>query len=47
MEKTMRAAIYARVSTTGQGQSPEMQVEAVKKPQLRVGWYIEVLFFGC
>lgn len=34
----MRAAIYARVSTTGQGQSPEMQVRELREYCERRGW---------
>ncbi len=36
----MRAAIYARVSTTGQGQSPEMQVRELREYCERRGWEI-------
>jgi DNA invertase Pin-like site-specific DNA recombinase len=36
----MRAAIYARVSTTGQGQSPEMQVRELREYCGRRGWQI-------
>jgi len=36
----MRAAIYARVSTTGQGQSPEMQVRELREYSERRGWQI-------
>src|SRR5580700_6356057 len=36
----MRAAIYARVSTTGQGQSPEMQVRELLEYCERRGWQI-------
>src|SRR6202162_67281 len=36
----MRTAIYARVSTTGQGQSPEMQVRELRKYCERRGWQI-------
>src|SRR5580704_9318404 len=36
----MRAAIYARVSTTGQGQSPEMQVRELREYCERRGWQI-------
>jgi DNA invertase Pin-like site-specific DNA recombinase len=36
----MRAAIYARVSTTGQGQSPEMQVRELREYCERRGWHI-------
>lgn len=36
----MRAAIYARVSTTGQGQSPEMQVRELHEYCQRRGWHI-------
>ena len=36
----MRAAIYARVSTTGQGQSPEMQVRELREYCARRGWQI-------
>lgn len=40
LEQTMRAAIYARVSTTGQGQSPEMQVRELREYCERRGWQI-------
>src|SRR5277367_44902 len=36
----MRAAIYARVSTIGQGQSPEMQVRELREYCERRGWEI-------
>ena len=36
----MRAALYARVSTTGQGQSPEMQVRELREYCERRGWQI-------
>jgi len=36
----MRAAIYARVSTSGQGQSPEMQVRELREYCERRGWKI-------
>jgi DNA invertase Pin-like site-specific DNA recombinase len=36
----MKAAIYARVSTTGQGQSPEMQVRELREYCERRGWAI-------
>jgi DNA invertase Pin-like site-specific DNA recombinase len=36
----MRAAIYARVSTTGQGQSPEMQIRELREFCGRRGWQI-------
>jgi DNA invertase Pin-like site-specific DNA recombinase len=36
----MRAAIYARVSTTGNGQSPEMQVREFSEHCERRGWAI-------
>jgi DNA invertase Pin-like site-specific DNA recombinase len=36
----MKAAIYARVSTTGQGQSPEMQVRELHEYCERRGWQI-------
>jgi DNA invertase Pin-like site-specific DNA recombinase len=36
----MKAAIYARVSTTGQGQSPEMQVRELREYCERRGWEI-------
>jgi DNA invertase Pin-like site-specific DNA recombinase len=36
----MRTAIYARVSTTGQGQSPEMQVRELGEYCGRRGWQI-------
>lgn len=34
----MRAAIYARVSTTGNGQSPEMQLRELREYIARRGW---------
>ncbi|MGH9734344.1 MAG: recombinase family protein [Candidatus Acidiferrales bacterium] len=34
----MRAAIYARVSTTGSGQSPEMQLRELREYIARRGW---------
>lgn len=34
----MRAAVYARVSTTGNGQNPEMQLREVREYILRRGW---------
>src|SRR5437667_25753 len=34
----MRAAIYARVSTVGHGQSPEMQLNEVREYCQRRGW---------
>jgi DNA invertase Pin-like site-specific DNA recombinase len=37
----MKAAIYARVSTTGQGQSPEMQVRELREYCERRSWQIE------
>jgi DNA invertase Pin-like site-specific DNA recombinase len=36
----MRTAIYARVSTTGHGQSPEMQVREIREYCERRGWQI-------
>jgi DNA invertase Pin-like site-specific DNA recombinase len=36
----MRTAIYARVSTTGQGQSPEMQVRELREYCERRSWQI-------
>jgi DNA invertase Pin-like site-specific DNA recombinase len=36
----MRAAIYARVSTIGHGQSPEMQLNELREQCLRRGWQI-------
>jgi DNA invertase Pin-like site-specific DNA recombinase len=36
----MKAAIYARVSTTGQGQSPQMQVRELREYCERRGWEI-------
>jgi DNA invertase Pin-like site-specific DNA recombinase len=36
----MRAATYARVSTAGQGQSPEMQVRELREYCERRGWQI-------
>jgi len=39
-EQSMRAAIYARVSTIGQGQSPEMQVRELREYCERRGWQI-------
>jgi DNA invertase Pin-like site-specific DNA recombinase len=36
----MRAAIYARVSTTGNGQSPEMQIREFSEHCERRGWAI-------
>jgi DNA invertase Pin-like site-specific DNA recombinase len=36
----MRAAIYARVSTIGQGQSPEMQVRELREYCERRGWQL-------
>src|SRR5450755_2161202 len=37
---TMRAAIYARVSTIGHGQSPEMQLSELREQCVRRGWQI-------
>lgn len=37
---TTRAAIYARVSTTGNGQSPEMQLRELREYCERRGWQI-------
>ena len=36
----MKAAIYARVSTTGQGQSPEMQLRDFAEYAERRGWTV-------
>jgi len=36
----MRTAIYARVSTTGNGQSPEMQLRELREYAERRGWSI-------
>src|SRR3989304_8827331 len=36
----MRAVIYARVSTIGHGQSPEMQLSEVREYCARRGWQI-------
>jgi DNA invertase Pin-like site-specific DNA recombinase len=36
----MRAAIYARVSTVGHGQSPEMQLAEVREYCTRRGWQV-------
>jgi DNA invertase Pin-like site-specific DNA recombinase len=36
----MRAAIYARVSTIGHGQSPELQLREVREYCIRRGWEI-------
>jgi DNA invertase Pin-like site-specific DNA recombinase len=36
----MRAAIYARVSTIGHGQSPEMQLSELREQCVRRGWRI-------
>lgn len=36
----MRAAIYARVSTIGQGQSPEMQIRELREYCERRGWQL-------
>src|SRR5450432_4126872 len=36
----MRAAIYARVSTVGHGQSPEMQLSELREQCVRRGWQI-------
>jgi predicted site-specific integrase-resolvase len=40
MEKTKRAAIYARVSTVGAGQDPGMQIVELKEYCSRRGWEI-------
>ena len=40
MSPTMRAAIYARVSTANNGQSPEMQVLELREHCQRRGWEI-------
>lgn len=37
---TTRAAIYARISTTGNGQSPEMQLRELREYCERRGWQI-------
>jgi DNA invertase Pin-like site-specific DNA recombinase len=37
----MRAAIYARVSTTNNGQNPEMQLREIREYCQRRGWEIE------
>src|SRR5713226_9481976 len=37
---TTRAAVYARVSTTGNGQSPEMQLRELREYCERRGWQI-------
>jgi DNA invertase Pin-like site-specific DNA recombinase len=37
---TLRVAIYARVSTSGNGQSPEMQTRELREYCLRRGWTI-------
>jgi DNA invertase Pin-like site-specific DNA recombinase len=37
---TTRAAIYARVSTVGHGQSPEMQLNELREHCVRRGWEI-------
>ena len=36
----MRAAIYARVSTVGQGQSPEVQIRELREYCVRRGWQL-------
>ena len=36
----MRAALYARVSTTGNGQSPEMQIREFSEHCSRRGWTV-------
>lgn len=36
----MKAAIYARVSTSNNGQSPEMQLRELREYCLRRGWEI-------
>jgi DNA invertase Pin-like site-specific DNA recombinase len=36
----MRAAIYARVSTVGNGQSPEMQLREMREYCDRRGWTV-------
>jgi DNA invertase Pin-like site-specific DNA recombinase len=38
MERVMRAAIYARVSTAGNGQSPEMQLRELREYVAHRGW---------
>lgn len=40
MEKAMRVAIYARVSTTNSGQSPEMQLRELREYVARRGWML-------
>lgn len=40
MERTMRAAIYARISTTNNGQSPEMQLRELREYCERRGWKV-------
>jgi DNA invertase Pin-like site-specific DNA recombinase len=47
----MRAAVYARVSTTGNGQSPEMQLREFQEYCERRGWpvageYVDVGISG-
>jgi DNA invertase Pin-like site-specific DNA recombinase len=37
---SLRAAIYARVSTIGNGQSPEMQLRELREYVIRRGWLI-------
>ena len=36
----MKAAIYARVSTNGNGQSPEMQLRELREYAARRGWEV-------
>ncbi|HVA17712.1 MAG TPA: recombinase family protein, partial [Candidatus Dormibacteraeota bacterium] len=36
----MRAAIYARVSTNGHGQDPEMQLRELREHCQRRGWTV-------
>ena len=40
MRPTMRAAIYARVSTANNGQNPEMQLGELRDHCQRRGWQI-------
>src|SRR5271154_3509183 len=37
---SLRAAVYARVSTVGNGQSPEMQLRELREYCQRRGWHI-------
>ena len=50
-EQTMRAALYARVSTNGHGQDPEMQLRELREYCQRRGWeltgeYVDVGISG-